>query len=160
MIAAYIGLGSNLGDRRETLAQARQHIASLAATQLTGESGIYETAPVGPQDQPSFLNQVVSIETTQSPGDLMAALLGIETQLGRAPRTPENRWGPRVIDLDLLLFGDQTVDQPGLSLPHPRMHERWFVLRPLADLTPDLLIPGQSEPVSRLLDRLKSGAAK
>ncbi len=151
---AYIGLGSNLGDRRVALDTACHRLGELPGHRLTGVSAVYETAPVGPQDQPAYLNQVAAMTTPLEPVALMRTLLEIEQQMGRAPRTEATRWGPRVIDLDLLLYDERTVEVPGLTLPHPRMHERWFVLKPLADLAPDLMIPGQVLSVKSLLEAL------
>ena len=125
----YIALGSNLGDRRANL---RNAIDSLPPEVLClEESPIYETPPWGFTDQPKFLNQVIKTETNLSPGELILHLKGIETRLGR---NPSFRNGPRLIDLDILFFDDQVIQQPDLTIPHPRLHERAFVLIPLADL--------------------------
>lgn len=147
MTDAYIGLGSNLGDRLANLRAAvralREHVDVLAV------SGVYETDPVGPP-QPDYLNAVVKIGTTLAPRPLLTVLKGIEADLGR---TEGERWGPRVIDLDLLLYGEERIDQDGLRVPHPAMHERAFVLVPLADVT--------SEPSVRgLLDRVGSDGVR
>ena len=148
---AYLGLGTNLGDRESYLAQALKELAGLPTMEIAAVSSIYETAPVGLTDQPDFLNLVVSVRTALSPRELMDALLNIENKMGRV-RTV--RWGPRVIDLDLLLFGDVRVEVPGLSVPHPRLRERSFVLMPLAEIAPNLVLPGQEETVEKLSEKL------
>ena len=134
MTLAYIGLGSNLGDRESLIRRAAELIG---ATRL---SDVRETEPWGYAQQPRFLNAVAEIETTLTPRRLLDHLLDVERRLGRERIGP--RWGPRTIDLDLLLYGDETVDEPGLVVPHPRLLEREFVLEPLADLVPWLKIPG------------------
>src|SRR5581483_5792557 len=132
---AYIGLGSNLGDRESTI---------LAAAERLGPhrlSPIVETEPWGYADQPKFLNAVAEVETALGARALLDFLLEIERELGRVRDGP--RYGPRSIDLDLLLFGDEVIDEPGLTVPHPRMAERLFVLEPLLALNPGLFVPGQ-----------------
>ena len=114
-------------------------------------SQLRETEPVGKTDQPEFLNGAVSVETSLSPRELLDALLRVEQELGRV--RDEERWGPRTIDLDLLVYGDEIVNEPGLRVPHPRLHERRFALEPLVDLEPELEIPGQGK-VSELLAHL------
>ena len=148
---AYLGLGTNLGDRESYLAQALKELGGLPTMEIGAVSSIYETAPVGLTDQPDFLNLVVSVRTTLSPRELMDALLNIENKMGRV-RTV--RWGPRVIDLDLLLFGDVRVGVPGLSVPHPRLRERSFVLIPLAEIAPDLIFPGEKMTIKKLAEKL------
>jgi 2-amino-4-hydroxy-6-hydroxymethyldihydropteridine diphosphokinase len=145
---AYIGLGSNLGDREETI---RRAVELLGAARV---STLIETEPWGYADQPRFLNAVAELETDEPPRALLARLLEIELELGRTREGP--RYGPRTIDLDLLLYGDDRLDEPGLGLPHPRLHERAFVLEPLAELAPELVVPGFG-PVKALLSRLQSG---
>jgi 2-amino-4-hydroxy-6-hydroxymethyldihydropteridine diphosphokinase len=134
MTIAYIGLGSNLGDRESLIRRAAELIG---ATRL---SEVRETEPWGYVSQPRFLNAVAEIETDLSPRRLLDHLFDVEARLGRERIGP--KWGPRTIDLDLLLYGDETVDEPGLVVPHPRLLEREFVLEPLADLVPWLKIPG------------------
>ncbi len=134
MTTAYVGLGSNLGDR-ETLIRAAS--ALIGAGRL---SAISETDPWGYQDQPKFLNAVAEVETSLEPQPFLTHLLDVEWRLGRERSGP--RWGPRSIDLDLLVFGDEVVDGPGLVVPHPHLSERLFVLEGLAELAPDLEIPG------------------
>jgi 2-amino-4-hydroxy-6-hydroxymethyldihydropteridine diphosphokinase len=131
---AYVGLGSNLGDREHLVRHAAELIG---ATRL---STIIETEPWGYEEQPRFLNAVAEVETGLEPGAFLTHLLDVERRLGRERIGPQ--WGPRTIDLDLLLFGDLVVDQPGLVVPHPRLLDRLFVLEPLAELVPDLEIPG------------------
>jgi 2-amino-4-hydroxy-6-hydroxymethyldihydropteridine diphosphokinase len=139
--AAYIGIGSNLGDREATIAQALELLDEPPAIRLARVATVRETAPVGIVDQPAFLNTVALVETTLGARELLDKLLALERRLGRV-RTGE-RWGPRTLDLDLLLYGDAKLDEPGLTVPHPRLHERRFVLEPLYELAPDLLVPGR-----------------
>ena len=152
MATAYLGLGTNLGDRRANLRRAADAIAATPGVCATRLSPIHETAPVGgPAGQGDYLNAAMEIQTTLSPRELLNALLRIERDLGRERR---ERWGPRVIDLDLLLYDDLTMDEPGLTLPHPRMHERRFVLDPLADLAPNLVHPVLGKTVIALVQTL------
>jgi len=137
---AYVGLGANLGPREKTLRHAVELLGDTEHVDLIAVSELRETDPVGVVDQPRFLNGAAAVETTLPPRALLDALLGIERELGRVRR--EERWGPRIVDLDLLLYGDEIVDEPGLRVPHPRLHERRFALEPLAELDPDLEIPG------------------
>ena len=133
---AYIGLGANLGDREQMLREAVQRLATLG--EVKAVSSLYETEPVGFLDQPRFLNAVAAIETVRTAGEIVPALLAIERDLGRT-RTFRN--APRTLDLDLLLLGDETIDTPDVALPHPRMHERAFVLVPLAEIAPEEIHP-------------------
>ena len=135
MTRAYVGLGANLGDREATIRAAISALPGVVAV-----SELRETEPVGVVDQPPFLNGAVAVETELTPRQLLDTLLAIERDLGRERR---ERWGPRTIDLDLLLYGDATIDEPGLTVPHPRLHERRFALEPLLDLDPELEIPGR-----------------
>jgi len=128
---AYIALGSNLGEREVFLAQARRAIAALAKTRLLAQTDAEETAPIGPIAQGPFLNQMVAIETELSPRDLLAALQRIESEAGRVRTT---RWGPRTLDLDIVLFEKQSVREAGLTVPHPELSNRDFWLRELAKL--------------------------
>jgi 2-amino-4-hydroxy-6-hydroxymethyldihydropteridine diphosphokinase len=132
---AYVGVGANLGDREATI---RAALGALPG--VVGVSELRETEPVGVVDQPPFLNGAVALETELGPRQLLETLLAVERELGRERR---ERWGPRTIDLDLLLYGDETIDEPGLTVPHPRLHERSFALEPLLDLDPGLSIPGR-----------------
>jgi 2-amino-4-hydroxy-6-hydroxymethyldihydropteridine diphosphokinase len=142
MTRAYVGVGANLGDREATI---RAAIESLPG--IVGVSELRETDPVGVADQPAFLNGAVALETDLAPRDLLDALLAVERELGRERR---ERWGPRTIDLDLLLYGDETIEEPGLTVPHPRLHERRFALEPLLDLDPELAIPGRGRVIDVL----------
>ncbi|MCG3123125.1 MAG: 2-amino-4-hydroxy-6-hydroxymethyldihydropteridine pyrophosphokinase [Phycisphaerales bacterium] len=155
---AFIAAGSNLpsplGDPRAHIDAARNAIHQLPVTRMTGMSQVFETDPVGPRDQPRYLNAVFEVTTSLTPRRLLDSLLEIERSRGR-DRSREERWGPRTLDLDLLLYGDLVIHEPGLVIPHPRMHERSFVLDPLAQLAPDLLIPGQSRPVIDLARALR-----
>jgi 2-amino-4-hydroxy-6-hydroxymethyldihydropteridine diphosphokinase len=134
MTRAYVGLGANLGDREQTIRAAVAELPDVVAV-----SPLRETDPVGVTDQPRFLNGVAALETELAPRELLDVLLAVERRLGRERR---ERWGPRTIDLDLLLYGDEVIDEDGLKIPHPRLHERRFVLEPLADLAPQLVVPG------------------
>jgi 2-amino-4-hydroxy-6-hydroxymethyldihydropteridine diphosphokinase len=135
MTRAYVGVGANLGDREATIRAALDALPGIVAV-----SELRETDPVGVVDQPAFLNGAVALETELHPRALLDVLLAVERDLGRERR---ERWGPRTIDLDLLLYGDETIDEPGLTVPHPRLHERRFALEPLLDLDPELAIPGR-----------------
>ena len=148
MTVAYVGLGSNLGNREGTLRRALELLAERIV--VAKVSSFRVTDPVGVLDQPRFVNAAARVETELSPRDLLDVLLRVERELGRERR---ERWGPRTIDLDLLLYGDSVVAQPGLAVPHPRLHERRFVLEPLAELDPALVVPGRGA-VSELLARL------
>lgn len=162
---AYIAMGSNLGDRRAAIHEACDQLRAHAAAESAPESErgpgglrlspVYETAPVGgPADQGPFLNAVAELRTTLPPRDLLALCQRIERGLGRPDRTERARWGPRVLDLDLLFYDDMVIDEPGLRVPHPRLHERDFVLRPLADLAPQLVHPVLGRSVRELLEAL------
>jgi len=151
----YLGLGSNLGDRQATLDAA---VAALApSVRLLHRSAIYETAPWGYTDQPAFLNQVLEAETDFEPKDLLALLKATEKQLGRQTRF---RNGPREIDIDILLIDDLVLNEDRLRVPHPGLHERAFILTPLADVAPDLIIPGQKQTVKDLLATLDTRDVK
>ncbi len=137
-VQAYIGLGSNLGDRAVYLAAARRSLDDTPGILIARASSLYETEPVGYTDQDWFLNQVVAIATSLHPYQLLQVLQGIEQDLGRRRLI---RWGPRVIDLDLLLYGDAILPDPDLTIPHPRIYERSFVLVPLCEIAPDHVHP-------------------
>ena len=141
MPLVYVGLGSNLGDREATIRAALDRIQSLDGAVVLRVSSLRETEPVGYEDQPRFVNGVAELETTLEPLELLDRLLKIERDLGRNRDGP--RFGPRPIDLDLLLYDDVVLDHPRLTLPHPRLTEREFVLEPLAELDSDLEVPGR-----------------
>jgi len=149
---AYVGLGANLGPREITLQRAVNLLGAEEGIELVEQSTLRETEPVGVVDQPTFLNGVVALDTTLSARELLDALLRVEAELGRV-REEGERWGPRTIDLDLLVYGAEVVDEPGLRVPHPRLHERRFALEPLEELAPDLVVPGRGQ-VSELLEGL------
>lgn len=142
MPRAYVALGSNLGDREATLRAAVDALALEPGIELVAVSSLIDTEPVGYVDQPRFLNGVAAVETELSARDLLAALLQLEVHFGRR-RDEAVPKGPRTLDLDLLLYGDAEIAEPGLTVPHPRMHERGFVLGPLAELAPGLEVPGK-----------------
>ena len=140
MARAYVGLGANLGDREATIRRALELLGRDAHVRVVATSTLRETDPVGVVDQPRFLNGVAAVETRLRPRELLERLLDVERALGRT--RDGRRWGPRTIDLDLLVYGDETVDEPGLRVPHLRLGERRFVLEPLAELDPELVVPG------------------
>jgi 2-amino-4-hydroxy-6-hydroxymethyldihydropteridine diphosphokinase len=148
VIRAYVGLGANLGKREQMLALALEKLAAEPSIELVAVSTLRETEPVDFLDQPPFLNGAAIVETDLSPRQLLARLQLIECELGRGRAV--RRFGPRLIDLDLLLYGSETVSLPELEIPHPRLHLRRFALEPLAELDPDLVVPGKG-PVSALL---------
>ena len=146
MARAYVGLGTNLGDREATLREAVDLLREQVDVRAV--SSVRETEPWGLVDQPPFLNAAVEVETELTARELLDLLFDVEQSLGRTREGP--RYGPRTIDLDLLVYGEERLDEPGLTVPHPRLHERRFALEPLAELAPDLVVPGRG-PVSRLL---------
>lgn len=150
---AYVGLGSNLGEREATIRSALDQLSRLPETQLVQVSSLYDTAPVGELDQPNFLNAVVVLETGLDARSLFWNMLLIERRLGRV-RQPSRRFGPRTIDLDLLMFGDEVIDLPDLQVPHPEMPRRAFVLVPLVEVDPHAVHPGLGLTMSELLSRL------
>jgi 2-amino-4-hydroxy-6-hydroxymethyldihydropteridine diphosphokinase len=148
---AYVGLGANLGDRRAALERALALLGAEERIEVVAVSSFRDTEPVGYVDQPRFLNAAAALETGLAARELLDRLLAVERALGRTRDGP--RFGPRTIDLDLLLFGDERIEEPGLDVPHPRLHERRFVLEPLAELDPELVVPGRGR-VSALLAEL------
>jgi 2-amino-4-hydroxy-6-hydroxymethyldihydropteridine diphosphokinase len=145
----YLGLGSNLGDRKANLQAAIEGIEPVA--RLLAASPIYQTPPWGYFAQPDFLNQVIRVETNQSPSELLVYMKDLETRLGR---TATVRYGPRTIDIDILFYDDLILDEPGLTIPHPRIQGRAFVLVPLADLAPDMLHPLEGKTISAMLEQV------
>ena len=152
---AYIALGGNLGDRAAILAAAVERIDRLDGVAVTKRSSLIETDPVGPAGQPDYLNGCIEVETTLSARGLLARLQEVETALGR-DRRGEPRWGPRTCDLDILLMGELIVDTPELTIPHPRLHERTFALRPLAEIAPKAAHPILGKSAAELLTDLES----
>ncbi len=142
MTRAYVALGSNLGDREATIRAAVAELGSRVGVEVVAVSSLIDTEPVGFTDQPRFLNGVAAIDTDLPAADLLGLLLEVERQFGRV-RDGVPAQGPRTLDLDLLLYGDGELDEPGLRVPHPRLHEREFVLGPLAELDPDIEVPGR-----------------
>ena len=153
---AYVGLGSNLGDRAAYLLLGLSALSRLPETRLLRLSPVYETDPVGPP-QPPYLNMVAELETELSPKGLLAEMLRVEKALGRERR---ERWGPRTLDLDLLLYGDLVLEEAGLSVPHPRLHERAFVLVPLLDLLPEGRHPLLGQSFAELLASLDASSVR
>ena len=139
-VVAYIGIGSNLDGPERQVQSAIEVLARLPESRVTGVSRLYRTLPWGMTEQPSFVNAAVALRTRLSARALLDGLLAIERARGRRRNGP--RWGPRVLDLDILLYGERSFDEDGLRIPHPRIAERAFVLMPLADLDPDLVVPG------------------
>ena len=148
-VTAYVALGSNLGDRAANIAAAVAALLQTLGVEVTKISNLLDNPAVGgPTDSPPFLNAAVEIRTTLSPRDLLNALLKIELAQGRQRR---EKWGPRIIDLDIVLYGDETIDEPDLHIPHPLMHERRFVLEPLAEIAPHAIHPRLRQSVRELL---------
>ena len=141
MVEAYLGLGSNLGDKRAMLTEALARLDATPGIRVTARSRFYRTPPWGDTNQDWFLNAAAALDTTLLPADLLAACLSVERQLGRVRG---RKWGPRSIDIDVLAYGQEAVDDPDLVLPHPFVLQRAFVLKPLADIAPDLAIGGTS----------------
>ena len=151
MSRVFIGVGSNQGDRLEHISKAARALGALERVTLSRMATIIETAPIGPPQDP-YLNTVIEIDTSLAPRELLAALKGIERQFGRTPEG--ERWASRPIDLDVLLYDDRVIDEPDLRIPHERMHERRFVLEPLAQLAPEAVHPVLKHSIARLLAQL------
>lgn len=151
MARVLIGFGGNLGDRAARIDEMLRRLRAVAGVRVVACSSLYETAPVGGPEQGAFLNGALTAECDLTPEALRAALHGVEHALGRE-RTV--RWGPRTMDLDILLFGERVVDTPALRIPHPRMRERAFVLVPAAEVAGEMVDPETGETVARLLERL------
>jgi 2-amino-4-hydroxy-6-hydroxymethyldihydropteridine diphosphokinase len=154
---AYIGIGSNVGEPKVQVARALRELEGLPDTRLMRYSSLYETEPVGLRDQPGFINAVAIVETALSPRALLDGLLDIERRHGRV-RTVKN--GPRTLDLDILLYGDARIHEDGLTIPHPRMHERGFVLEPLLEVDADCEIPGLGRAAKFRKQALGQGVKK
>ncbi|HET9158459.1 MAG TPA: 2-amino-4-hydroxy-6-hydroxymethyldihydropteridine diphosphokinase [Myxococcaceae bacterium] len=152
----YVGLGANVGDPERTLAAAAEELSRLPDVDLRRRSSLYAAAPIGPA-QPEFRNAVVSLVSRRSPESLLAALLDIERAHGRIRG---ERWGPRVLDLDILLWGNRVLDRPGLRVPHPELHRRRFALEPLAELDPETRHPVLQKTVAELLDGVRDQAVE
>ncbi|MFP4132056.1 2-amino-4-hydroxy-6-hydroxymethyldihydropteridine diphosphokinase [Thiohalospira sp.] len=153
-VTAWIGLGANLDRPFQRVARALAGLGDLPATRCTAASRVWRSPPMGPQDQPEFANAVARVETALGPAELLAAL---HEQEAAAGRVRAERWGPRTLDLDLLLYADQASDDPALRLPHPGVWDRDFVLHPLAEIDPDLILPG-GRPLREQLARVPAGA--
>ena len=154
MAPVFIGIGSNEGDRLEQVSKAIQLLGAVHGVRVTQMATIIETEPVGGPPQGPYLNTVVELETALRPAELLKTLQGIERQLGRTPSS--QRWAPRPIDLDILLYDDRVIHDPHLSIPHSRMHERRFVLEPLAQLAPDIVHPVLRQSIRELLAKALS----
>lgn len=148
---AFVGLGSNLGDREATVRAALEQLSQLPETTLLRVSSLYDSEPVGPEDQPDYVNAVAQLDTGLTARQLLWNLALIEKRLGRVR---SQRWGPRTIDLDLLFFGDQVIDDDDLRVPHPEITRRAFVLAPLAELEPGLLHPLTGQTIGAHLAQL------
>ena len=160
MADVYLGLGSNLGDREAMLRAALAAIDALPGTSLIEASAVYETAPMGPQDQGAYMNMAAKITTSRAPSDLIEALQQIESSLGRVAPEHRRHWGPREIDIDVLLIEDAVIDEPGLAVPHPGLHERWFVLKPLAEIAPRIIHPVLGRSIAELLTQVEEPASQ
>jgi 2-amino-4-hydroxy-6-hydroxymethyldihydropteridine diphosphokinase len=152
-IRVYIGVGSNLGDPVNQVKDAIEELEMLPDSILLDKSSLYSSKPMGPADQPDYVNAVVALDTLLSAENLLQALIRIEDQTGRE-RAGE-KWGPRTLDLDLLLYGKNTINKPDLTVPHPGMHERDFVIMPLAEIAGNITIPGRGQ-LSALISKCES----
>jgi 2-amino-4-hydroxy-6-hydroxymethyldihydropteridine diphosphokinase len=156
-VAAFVGLGSNLGDSVSLLQSALEALDRLPLTRVEAASGFYRTPAWGLVEQPDFINAVARLHTSLAPQVLLGAMLDIERDAGRVRRADgSDRWGPRTLDLDLLLYGDRTIDEAGLRVPHPHLHERAFALVPLVEIAADAVVPGRGR-VGDLLASMASG---
>ena len=152
MTKVYAGLGSNLGNKKENIIRAIDRIDAYEEICVKEKSGFYDTTPVGGPPQPDYVNCVIGLETEVEPQTLLKEFKKIEIEQGRKPGV---RWGPRVVDLDILLYGDRIVNDPNLKIPHERMHERVFVLEPLCEISPDIKHPVSGISISELWEKLK-----
>jgi 2-amino-4-hydroxy-6-hydroxymethyldihydropteridine diphosphokinase len=150
----YIGIGSNLGDKAGNCRRAVEVILAEARNRIVQCSPLYQTEPVGKKEQDWFINGVSAVETSMGPAELLGFLVGVEEMMGRVRR---ERWGPRVIDLDILIYDQVVINEEGLQIPHPRLHERRFVLVPLRDVAPDLMHPLLGKTISQILAELPGG---
>ena len=153
-IRAYVGLGGNVGDVEDTMMEALMAIDGLPQTSIRAQSRLYRSPPWGRTDQDDFINAVIELRTRLAARVLLDYLLEVETRFGRV-RGEDDKWGPRTLDLDLLIFGEESLNLPGMHVPHPRIHERAFVLVPLAEIAATLQIPGRGQ-VSELLAAIDS----
>ncbi|MBW2272868.1 MAG: 2-amino-4-hydroxy-6-hydroxymethyldihydropteridine diphosphokinase [Deltaproteobacteria bacterium] len=158
-MTAYLALGSNLGEREALLVFAVEALAATPGIEVVAVSRIYETDPVGPGPQGAYLNAVMCVESGLEPRALLDRMLAVEREAGRERPSGALRWGPRTLDLDLLLYGDRCFDEPGLCVPHPRLHERAFVLEPLCELASETLHPRLGEPISAWAARQRDPSA-
>jgi 2-amino-4-hydroxy-6-hydroxymethyldihydropteridine diphosphokinase len=150
---AFISIGSNLGERFENIREALEGISVDPAVETIRKSSLYETRPWGRADQPLFINAVVEVETSLKPVDLLGFLKRLEAEMGRPPSPPsigKDRWGPRVIDMDIVFYGDMVVREEGLTIPHPHAHERDFVMVPLEEIAPGFVHPVLGKKISEL----------
>jgi 2-amino-4-hydroxy-6-hydroxymethyldihydropteridine diphosphokinase len=154
MSVSYIGIGSNLGTRQENCSRAVELVVEKRGIKVQKKSSLYETEPWGVKDQPRFINMVVQIETTLKPNDLLRLLKDIEREIGRQDSF---RWGPRMIDLDILLFNALVLNEENLQIPHPCLHEREFVLRPLNEIAPDIIHPVFHMSIDKLTQNMLGG---
>ncbi|MEK7851476.1 MAG: 2-amino-4-hydroxy-6-hydroxymethyldihydropteridine diphosphokinase [Deltaproteobacteria bacterium] len=152
MSIAYIGLGSNIGDKTINMKRAIEELEKVPGNKVLAVSSFYKTEPVGDVEQDWFINAVVKIETGLIPGELLKTLLDIERNLGRVR---EIKWGPRIIDLDILLYDDLVIEEEGLAVPHPYLHKRGFVLTPLAEIAPACIHPRLKKSISEILGALE-----
>lgn len=156
MALVYLGLGANLGKRIKALEEAVKRLGSHPDISVLGKSPYYETEPQGGPPQPRFINAVLCVETSLSPRELLGVVQGVEKALGRQRNaSSEERWGPRTIDIDILLYDNRIVEDEDLKIPHPMMHQRRFVLEPLSDISPEFVHPVLKKAVSRLLEDVK-----